>query len=280
MFIYKCINRVPVHLLMVLLAVTSSVKAQISIAPTMMFVHENPGVGEIYLSNTSSVTQEISFGYQFGYPSSTDDGKIFMVYDDSVSQQKWGLAEYIRMYPSQVIIEPGQSQAVRIQIMPMRDRIDGVYWTRLLVESSPMTPDVQDTENEGISTSINYVLEQNIPIFYRKGTNETGVKVINTLVEEADDTLIIKAELQRTGNSPYLGMMYVRLYGRNDRKLAEKEVPAYFYFDDWRSFAFDKTEVGEGPYRVEFEFETKRKSLSSSDIVKADRHLHSLKIMD
>jgi P pilus assembly chaperone PapD len=280
MFSYMFKNQFTALLFMVLLVVAVPVKAQISIAPTMMFVHENPGVGEIYLTNTSAVTQEISFGYQFGYPSSSEDGQIFMVYDDSVGKQQWGLAEFIRMYPSQVIIEPGQSQAVRVQILPMRDREDGVYWTRLLVESSPVTPDVQDTGNEGISTSINYVLEQNIPIFYRKGNNDTGVKVNDTRLVEQADTIIVKAEVQRTGNSPYLGMMYVRLYGGNDRKLAEKEVPAYFYFNDWRSFAFNKAEVGEGPYRVEFEFETKRKSLSSSDIVTADKHVHSVKMMD
>lgn len=280
MFSYKFKNRLAAFFIYALFAVSGSVYAQISIAPTMMFIHENPGVGEIYLTNTSSVTQEISFGYQFGYPSSSDNGEIFMVYDDSLSQQKWGLAEYVRMYPSQVIIEPGKSQAVRIQIMPMRDREDGVYWTRLLVESSPLTPDVQATDSEGISTSINYVLEQNIPIFYRKGDNVTGVEVQNILVENAGEDLIVKAELQRTGNSPYLGMMHVRLFDENGGQLAVKEVPAYFYFNDWRSFSFDKAKVGEGPYKVEFEFETRRKSLSSSDIVKADKYIHSVNIMD
>lgn len=274
------IPRFRIILIITLMMATVSVEAQIAIAPTMLFVHDETSVGEIYLTNTSSVTQEINFTYQFGYPSSSSNGEIFMIYDDSVRQKQWGLGERIRMFPGQVIIEPGQSQTVRVQVMPMRDRQDGVYWTRLLVASSAITPDVQETDTDGISTNINYVLEQNIPVFFRKGDNSTGIMVTETDMDEKGDSLIVKANVQRTGNSPYLGMMYATVYAQNGEKLAKKEAPAYFYFNDWRTFTFRKSDFREAPYRIEFEFETKRRALNSGDIVNAEKQTHSVGFME
>jgi hypothetical protein len=104
--------------------------------------------------------------------------------------------------------------------------------------------------------------------------------VAHTEIQETEQSLVVTPELKRMGNSPYLGMMYARVYGNDGILRAEKEAPAYFYFNDWRTFTFDKADLGEGPYRVDFEFETRRRSLNSSDIVKAQKQVHSINIMD
>jgi len=256
------------------------VQAQISIAPTMLFVQDNPGIGEIYLSNSSDLAQEISFEFRFGYPSSSNDGEISMVYDDTLRQQQHDVADYVRIYPSRVIIPPNQSQTVRVQVMPMRDRPDGVYWSRLVVASSAITPDVSAESNEGISTNISYVLEQNIPMFYHKGETTTGISVNDVTVIPPDSTgqLRVLPEIERTGNSPYLGTVYARLFSGDDVLLQERESPAYFYFKDWRGFTFQKPDTQQGPLYLELEFETRRRSLNSRDLVQADNIIHRVEL--
>lgn len=260
---------------------TTTATSQISISPTTVFIHENPGISEIYLTNSSNVAQEISFDLRFGYPSSNDQGEIIMAYNDSLKQQQYGLSDYLRLYPSRVIIPANQSQTIRVQILPMQDRQDGVYWSRLIVAASAVTPDIESQNSEGITTNINYVLEQNIPLFYRKGDNTTGVNILDVDARvDSSQQLIVIPELERTGNSPYLGRMHAKLYTESGDFIEEKIAPAYFYFKDWRKFTFQKPNNFNGPFRLDLEFETYRQSINSRDIVKADKISHSVELLN
>ena len=263
------------------LVVVNSVSAQISIAPTQVFIHDKQGAGEIFLTNTSDTPQEISFDMRFGYPASTEEGAIMMVYDDSLKQKQHGLDGRVRLFPSLVVIPPNRSQTVRIQILSMRDKPEGVYWTRLLVSSSPITPEVDGRVSEGISTDIDYVLEQNIPLFYRHGENSTGIRVmeVETAYDDATQELTATPKIGRIGNSPYLGTMYATLYDQADRQIEQKEIPAYFYFEDWRRLTFAQVDKSKGPFRLDLEFKTHRRTISSSKIVQAEEQRHSVRIL-
>lgn len=265
----------------VLMLAFQSAWAQVSIAPTTLFVHDNPGVGELYLTNTSDLAQEISFDFQFGYPSSSELGDIVMIYDDTLKQKEYGLDNFVRLFPSRAIIPPNQTQTIRVQVLPMRNRPDGVYWSRLLIKSSALTPDVETATTEGIVTSFNYILEQNIALFYRKGENNTGITVRDVEISKIDSTnqLLIIPEMDRTGNSPYLGMMYAKLYDSSGELIDQKESPAYFYFKDWRRFVFDQPTKGQPPYRLDFEFQTQRQAISSRDLVQATKQVHTITVL-
>jgi len=267
-------------LLVLAISGITGASAQVSIAPTQLFIHEKQGVGEIFLTNTSDTAQEITFDFQFGYPVSTEEGAISMVYDDSLTKERYGLEGRVRLFPSRVIIPPNWSQTIRVQVLPMNDRPDGVYWSRLLVASSAITPDADAQNSEGITTDINYVLEQNIPLFYRHGENSTGVRVtdIRTSVDESSNQIVVIPKLERTGNSPYLGTMHAKLFDATGELIEKKEVPAYFYFEDWRRLTFKKPEISEGSFRLDLEFQTRRRSISSGDIVKADDQVHTVQI--
>ena len=269
--------------LMLLLALLVSKQSfgQISIAPTQVFIHEKQGAGEIFLTNTSEYPQEVSFEMKFGYPASTEEGAIFMMYDDSLNAKKSGLNNNIRLFPSRVVIPPNWSQTVRIQILSMRDKPEGVYWTRLLVSSSPVTPEVDGRATDGISTNIDYVLEQNIPLFYRHGDPGTGVHVANvkSTVDDSTGELIVTPEIERTGSSPYLGTVYATLYDSENRRIENSEMPAYFYFRDWRRLKFGEIDASKGPFRLDLEFKTERRSIKSQDIVQAETQEFSFQIL-
>ena len=255
--------------------------AQISIAPTQVFIHDRQGAGEIFLTNTSDSPQEISFEMTFGYPASTVEGSIFMEYDDSLNAEVHGLDGHVRLFPSRVVIPPKWTQTVRIQILSMKDRPEGVYWTRLMVSSTPLTPDIDRRESDGISTNIEYVLEQNIPLFYRHGDPQTGISVqgLESTFDDSTGELTVIPEIERSGNSPYLGTMFATLYDNKDRLVQKHEMPAYFYYRDWRRLTFDQIDPSEGPYRLDLEFKTVRQTISSQDIVQAEDQMFSFQVL-
>jgi hypothetical protein len=250
---------------------TSPVIAQVSLAPTILYVHENRSIGEIYITNTAQTAQELTFRTEFSYPRQTEDGQLLMVSDDSLTAQKYGLDNHIRVFPSRMVLQPGQSQVVRIQVLPM-DKPDGVYWSRFVASSSELTPEVGTSVVNGVGTQINFVVEQNIPLFFRKGENTTGVKVVDFKTEITEEGLEVMPKIERTGNSPFLGTMIAELYDENDQLIGEVERSAFFYFEDWTkiSFPLDTSDSIEGNYRISIKFITQRNSISTADIVTSD----------
>lgn len=248
-----------------------SVPAQISLAPTIVFIHEDRSIGEIYVTNTAQTAQEVEFGTVFAYPKQIENGELLMVEDDSVKAVNFGLDQYLRVFPSRMVLQPGQSQVVRIQVLPF-DKPDGVYWSRFVASSSQLTPDIGAQNLSGVGTQINFVVEQNIPLFYRKGENNTGIKVLDFKTEITENGLDVLPKILRTGNSPFLGTIKAELYNNEDELVSQVEKSAFFYFEDWTkiSFPLDFNESLDGNYRVSLKFITQRNSISTADIVNAD----------
>lgn len=245
--------------------------AQISLAPTILYIHESKSIGEIYVTNTAQTAQEVIFSTKFSYPKQMEDGTIMMVDDDSISASQFGLDGNSRIFPSRMVLQPGQSQVVRIQVLPS-DKPEGVYWSRFIASASAVTPEVGQTQLSGVGTQINFIVEQNIPLFYRKGENTTGVRVVDFKSKRVDQGLEITPRIKRTGNSPFLGTLKAELYDSNGDLISEISSSAFFYFDDWSKFTIpiDPEVELSGNYRVSLKFITQRNSISTADIVSAD----------
>lgn len=257
--------------LLLLAMLTTQVAAQISLAPTILYIHENRSIGEIYVTNTAQTAQEVNFETKFAYPQQKMDGQVAMITDDSVKAEQFGLDDNIRVFPSRMVLQPGQSQVVRIQVLPM-NKPDGVYWSRFLASASELTPEIGTSTPNGVGTQINFVVEQNIPLFYRKGDNSTGIRVIDFKTNVTEEGLEVLPRVQRTGNSPFLGTMVAELYNEDEELVSEVRNSVFFYFDDWTKITFpmdtDKSPVGN--YRISIKFVTQRSSISTADIVSAD----------
>lgn len=257
----------------------TSLFAQISLAPTILYIHENRSIGEIYVTNTAQTAQEVTFSTKFSYPKQTEDGTVEMIDDDSLRASQFSLDGYSRIFPARMVLQPGQSQVVRIQVLPS-DKPDGVYWSRFIASSSTLTPEVGATQVTGVGTQINFVVEQNIPLFYRKGENTTGVKVVDFKTNIVENGLEILPRVERTGNSPFLGTMKAELYDADGNLISELSSSAFFYFDDWTKITVpvDPEIELKGNYRVSLKFITQRNSISTADIVSADLIVHNEQI--
>jgi hypothetical protein len=194
--------------------------------------------------------------------------------------ERHGLTGHIRAFPRRLILPPNSSQTIRVQVNPMPDRSDGTFFTRFIVSSNAVTPDVASStiEEGAIGARIDYVLEQSIPVFYRKGQNETGVVVHDVATHQTADRLQLIPRLSRTGNSPFMGTMRAELYSTDGKLISDNAATAFLYFDEWRRIEIPITDVPRGSYRVVLRFATERNDMSSGDLVQAPPYSYNLMV--
>jgi hypothetical protein len=250
---------------------------QISLAPTALFINDRTSVGELFLTNTSNDAQEINLRLQFGYPVSDSTGTITMSYDDPVMQRNHGLETSVRIFPRRLVLQGNQSQTVRIQILPMPGRPDAMYWSRVIVSSNSVASDV-GSDTTAIGARIEYVLEQSIPIFFKKGQQTTGVMVKSVKTERQDTLLTVIPNLIRQGNSPFLGTIGAELVNSNGDVVSQTEISSFLYFEEWRKLYLPIRDIPSGEYKLNLRFDTQRRDIAPTDLVQAPTQTHSVTI--
>jgi len=249
--------------------------AQVALAPSFVFIDENSGVGNVFVSNNSQEAYEISIDFAFGYPDSDAEGNLVMNYEDSGAYAIHALDEMIRAFPRSFVLQGGEQRTVRIQVLPNQRRKEGAFFTRMKVLAQPQAREVTETVvEEGIGTRITFNFEQVTAVFYHKGRVSTGVEIKGVDVRQNEGVLELRPHLLRSGNAPFLGSMYARLKDKNGRVLAETQSTTTVYFDEIRRIDLDLVGVETGSYELELSFETKRNDMMASDLVQAARVVH------
>jgi P pilus assembly chaperone PapD len=243
--------------------------AQVSIAPSTVFISDQTNIGTLYVSNRSDEPQEVSIEFAFGYPSSDADGNIVMNYEDSVAFSSHAINERIRAFPRSFVLGPRQQQTVRFQVRPQPGATDGVYWTRVKILANPQTPEIDMPSEDGIATRITFRFEQVIAAFYKQGGVTTGVNVKDVEVRHADARMMLLVHLERTGNAPFIGSMVAKMYDTGGNLVLERQTTTTAYFEEIRRIELDTEGIEPGNYRVELTFETRRGDISPTDLVQA-----------
>lgn len=253
-----------------LLVTFSAAKAQVSLAPTAIFLDKN-GMGSLYITNSSDVAQEISVSFQFGYTFQDDFGGLKMFFDDSVRAKTNGLDGMIKAFPRTFNLPAKQQQLVRFQVRAPKDLPDGMYFTRVRVGSSGQVSDVGTSGNDGgINTRVNVRFEQVIAAFFKKGTVTTGITV-DKLGSEVDSNFISLMVNYRTiGNAPFLGRVKMAIKNPEGKVVAEGSQTIAMYFSGLRRMNLRAEEnLTSGRYEVELTYDTSRSDISSEDLVSA-----------
>ena len=243
--------------------------AQISIAPTSVFIDEN-GIASLYITNPSEVNQEINVSFLFGYPGSDELGNLIMVYGDSIKDMQYGLGDRLRAFPRTFVLAPQQQQTVRIQLRPDRSLPAGTYFTRVKVTSNNQAQDVDQIVESEVSTQINFKFDQVIAAFYKNGQTNTGLEIGNVTTSMQDGKVRAIAEFVTTGNSPFLGSVSASLKDGSEKTVSQKEETVAMYFSGKKGIEVEIPEgLSSGEYQLELLFQTKRSDISSSDLVQS-----------
>jgi len=264
--------------LLIVILVSGLLNAQISIAPSFVFVDENNGVGNVFVSNNSDKAYEVSVNFAFGYPGSDTEGNLIMNYNDSTAFAQYALDPMVRAFPRSFILKGREQRTVRLQVVPKDRRKEGFYFTRMKVMAKPQTADVTEAQTEGIGTKINFNFEQITAVFYHKGKVSTGVLVKDIDVKQKEGTLELRPHLQRTGNAPFLGSMLAKLKDVNGKVVAEAQSTTTVYFDEIRRLEMKLDKVTPGYYTLEMSFETHRNDMLASDLIQAPSIFQEKKI--
>ena len=247
---------------------TMNVVAQVTIAPTNLFIDSGNRFGTYMVINGSDQNQEIAIDFYFAYSKSNEDGSTIFVKDSTNFASKHSIAEDIRAFPQNFVLSPGQRQIVRISVNAPNDIPDGTYWSRIRTSSTQESRPVELTSDDAVTARVGITVEQVTGLFYKKGEVRTGIEVeeINTQLLE-DEHLAVLTELKRTGNSPFLGTVTTSILNSGKQTVRDSYVSTSIYFDGIHRQVLDISDLPAGNYTIQVKFESSRSDVSSNDII-------------
>ena len=264
-----CSFKSAIFLIPAILLASNVLLAQVTVAPTMLFIDSRSGIGNLYITNNSAAAQEVSISFAFGYPDVDSVGNPIMNYNDTVAAKTYSLNSMIHAFPRNFVLNPKQEQTVRMQVRTQGSVKDAFLFSRVKVTSAQKTPDIEKKPTDAVTTQINFKFDQVFPIFYRKGNVSTGLIIHDVSTASKDNKLTVAADVERTGNAPYIGSMKAELYSSANDKVAMSEGTASIYFRIKNKLDLDLSKVAKGSHRLVVTFETKRSDVAVEDLLQA-----------
>lgn len=259
--------------LLLLSLITCSVQAQVTIAPTNLFLDSQSSFGTYMVINGSNTPQEISIDFFFGYAVTDETGERRNISDNEDLKDTHSVADEIRAFPRNFILQPGQRQIVRLRLTPSNGLDDGTYWARIKTTSTPESPPVEIGSDDNVSARVGINIEQVTGLFYKKGEVTTGIEVEDirtSFTGDNNERLTVFTDYQRTGNSPFLGSITTTLQNQSGETVAQGFLSTTLYFDGTQKEEFDISGLPSGEYTIQVNFETRRSDISSSDLVQME----------
>lgn len=262
-------KRLTLFSLLFILTLTASLTAQVTIAPTNLFIDSNSKFGTYMVINGSNEPQEISVDFIFSYGALDSNGERKNVNDDPAIEEKYSIVDNVRAFPQNFLLQPGQRQIVRLRITGNTSGLDdGTYWARIKTSSAPQTPPVEVSSTSEVSARVSMVIEQVTGLFYKVGETTTGITIdgIRTSLSE-DNMLTVLADIQRTGNSPFLGTITTSIINNKNETVRQAFVSTSIYFDGTHRQLININDLPSGTYTIKVDFVAERSDVSSNDIV-------------
>ncbi|MCF7824532.1 MAG: hypothetical protein K9N35_10225 [Candidatus Marinimicrobia bacterium] len=253
--------------LLIILGVSAN--AQLTISPTSLFIDSQRKFETLLIMNSSNIAQEVKLSWEFGYPKTDEAGNISIVYHDEEQAKLHSAADWIRGFPRNFILEPGARQTIRITVKAPRNLEPGTYWSRLKTTSSAVSPPIGGEAGGNISAQINFQFNQVTSIFYKNGQLNTGLEITGLRNSIEDQLVRIFAEYKKTGNSPFLGTMAVKVFDGSGQILKNDKIFVSIYFDGLRRLDLDISDLPKGSYEYEVSFLSGRGDIPDINIVPA-----------
>ena len=242
--------------------------AQVAVAPAVVFINSKSGVGNLYITNNSAYSQEVSIGFVFGYPDADSAGNAFMNYNDTVAAATYSLDPVVKAYPRNFVLNAKQQQTVRLQVRARSSVKDLFLFSRVKVTSIQKSPPVEEKPTEEVKTQIRMKFNQVFPVFYRKGNVSTGLVVHDIRTTVKDKKLTIVADVERTGAAPFIGSVKAELFSPANGRVALSEATTAIYFRMKNAMELDLSKAEKGDHRLVLTFETKRSDIAMEDLLK------------
>lgn len=246
------------------------VSAQITIAPTNLFIDSGNKFGSYLVINNSNEPYEISVDFLFGYGTSDDQGNRFVTYDDSVKAKEYSAVDWIRAFPQNLTLAPNKRQVIRLRVNAPSDLEDGTYWARIVTSATPQSQPLEVQNQGAVTANIGMKVNQITGIFYKNGAVNTDIGIDKIETKVANDSLWVIHNVTRGGNSPFLGSISVRVYDQANKLVLENTDFTSIYFDTKLKHEFDISSLNPGRYNIEIAIASERQDISKDDLIQME----------
>jgi len=238
------------HLLLCLplwLLVVINLKAGVLVAPTSVYLSEHDRTGRMTVQNPSDKPKEISIFLSFGIPESDSLGSVNIRLQDTAVTDTRSAVDWIRVFPRRIILAPGETQVVRFVAHPPKDLPDGEYWARIVIRSEEGRTDIPSaTQTDGITTTLNMIMQTAIALKYRTGNLISKIEVADTRIKDSDSVVSVVIDMINRGNVSYVGLLTSRLLDADNKEIATKQIDLAVYRKLSRHFILP---VDKGDYK-------------------------------
>lgn len=245
--------------------------AQVTISPTAVFLDTNSKVGSFFVSNPSNSAVEVRLSFEFAYPATDEDGRVFLNYDDPEAEERFSLVPNLRAFPTTFVLDPNQRQTVRLIGRLPQTTEPGTYWTRMRVSSSQLTPPIGEAAEGQVAAQVTFQIDQVTAVLVHHGSVQTGVTIHSTeaRLDAERDRLQILTDVERTGNAPFIGSVTTTILGPNGQEIDTRRSSTSVYFRNLQRVEFELANLPAGTYTVVTTYETSRNDISSRNLIQA-----------
>ena len=256
-----------VILLILFISVSFKSFAQVSAYPPVMILKmENPS-DVMSMRNTSAQFREVTISFEFGYIDFDNMGKATMNYDDSSAAEKYALDPFAKVFPQKLVIPPNTTQAVRILANIPPDKPDGTYWTRIHVKSSPVEEQVDTTSLPDNRRGAKFIIHTEMVnlLLFQKGIVTSDVDVEFSRVYSDSANYYVLFDFDKTGNSPFWGMMYMDILDAEEEVVASSKFKLPLYFSNSTAVPINKDNLNPGRYTARVTINNEVDEISESN---------------
>ncbi len=152
----------------------------------------------------------------------------------------YSIQDFVTFSPKRMVLEPGQSQTVRIRFKKPADLSEGEYRSHLAVtlinknvdETGRSKDKVDRYVGNSVAIEVDYMVKMSVPIFYYNSSNiSSEVKIDNATYDNKDGAKSIMVSLTREGNNTVRGDFEIyHINNEGNKKLIgeRKGSPIYF----------------------------------------------------
>jgi len=267
MFLTKNVKKTTIAVFLFLIGFSHQAVAQVSIAPTSLFFGNQQRFSSITISNGGQQAQEISISTQFGFPANKNGG-VSIVTDSALAKTK-SISDWLKIFPQNFTLQPQQRQTVRFVARPPNGLSQGGYWSRVKIQSNPVSPPIESVEEGEIGAQVNLVVSQVIPAHYYTQNAQTGVEVTGVTFSQIDSTNNgqIAVSMQQTGNAPFMGSINLQVTDGSGNTVYETQTTNSVYTTITRNFTMDLSDVEPGNYTISGEITSQRRDISEDKLL-------------
>ena len=188
------------------------------ITPKRVVFEGNNQKAELNLMNTG--TDSATYSVSFRQYNMTEQGKLKLIEKPDTNQM---IAEpYLRIFPRQVTLAPGEGQVIMLQFRRAADMIAGEYrshlWFRDEKNYEPQGKEKPSLDTNQLSVSVTAIFGITIPVIIRVGEVNLTTSLSDLNLETHQDTIsLLKLAINRKGNISAYGNLtveYVPLKGK------------------------------------------------------------------